>query len=92
MLSERLGQASGQLTLASGALISCAALFEQVLPAAGGPAAAEILGDRTDGSPAAMAIYEQALAAAPLEVSSVRNAQQCSLAVASQACARHLPC
>jgi len=48
--------------------VSCAALFEQLLPHAGGAAAAGILGDNADGTSAAIAIYEQALAAAPVEV------------------------
>lgn len=68
MLSERLGTGSGLLSIASGALVSCAALFEQLLPHAGGAAAAGILGDNADGTSAAIAIYEQALAAAPVEV------------------------
>lgn len=68
MLSERLGTGSGLLSIASGALVSCAALFEQLLPHAGGAAAAGILGENADGTSAAIAIYEQALAAAPVEV------------------------
>ena len=68
MLSERLCTGSGQLTIASGALVSCAALFEQLLPHAGGTAAAEFLRENADGTSAAIAIYEQALAAAPVEV------------------------
>ena len=69
MLSERLGSPTGQLSPASGALVSCAALFEQLLPSAGGAAAAAILAERTDGTLAAIALYEQALAAGPIEVS-----------------------
>ncbi len=69
MLSERLAAPTGQLASASGALVSCAAFFELLLPAAGGPAAAEILGDKAEGTAAAVAIYEQALAAAPVEAS-----------------------
>ena len=68
MLSERLGASSGRLTVASGALVSCAAIFEQLLARAGGAAAAEILPEGAEGTAAAIAIYEQALAAAPLEV------------------------
>ena len=68
MLSERLGSPAEQLSPASGAIVSCAALFEQLLPSAGGAAAATILAGRTDGTPAAIALYEQALAAAPMEV------------------------
>ena len=68
MLSERLGASSNRLTAASGALVSCAALFEQLLPQAGGFAAAEILSEQAEGTAAAIAIYEQALAAAPVEV------------------------
>ena len=69
MLSERLGSLAGQLSPASGALVSCAALFEQLLPSAGGAAAAAILAEQTDGTSAAIALYEQALATAPIEVS-----------------------
>lgn len=71
MLSERLGSPSGQLSPASGALVSCAALFEQLLPSAGGPAAVQILGEGADGTSPAVAIYEEALAAAPVEVTTM---------------------
>ena len=69
MLSERLGSPAGQLSRASGALVSCAALFEQLLPSAGGAAAVAILAEQTDGTSAAIALYEQALAAVSIEVS-----------------------
>lgn len=69
MLSERLGAPTGQLTAASGALVSCAALFELLLPAVGGSAAAEVVGEVAEGTAAAVAIYEQALATSPVEAS-----------------------
>ena len=47
--------------------MSCAALFEELLPQAGGSAAVDIIGERAEGTAAAVAIYEQALAAAPAE-------------------------
>ena len=49
--------------------MSCAALFELLLPAIGGSAAAEIVGETAEDTAAAVAIYEQALAATPVEAS-----------------------
>ncbi len=69
MLSTRLSSVGGLLTGATAALVSCAALFEELLPAVGGPTIAAVLGSGASGIPAAAAVYRAALEVAPLEVS-----------------------
>lgn len=66
MLSSRLGSRTGALSHATSALVSCAALFEELQPVIAAAAAETTFG--TSGIRAAAAVYEQALAAVPYEV------------------------
>ena len=68
MLSTRLSSADGALSGATSALVSCAALFEELLPAVGGPDVTALLGSGASGVPAAAAVYQAALQIAFPEV------------------------
>ncbi len=71
--------------------MSCAALFELLLPAVGGSAAAQILGETAEGTAAAVAIYEQALAAAPVEASPLTLRVFCFAYMPSRSCRGAFP-
>jgi hypothetical protein len=65
MLSSRLGSVAGGVSPATAALVSCAALFEELLPVVDAAAASRV---GASGISAAAAVYQQALAALPLQV------------------------